>query len=75
MRTLKPYARNLYGLAGAKNKHTRQMIMLELTGDKLPLAKCGINALLDRLYSISGVTGSCMAEREKNLSNWIESQC
>ena len=36
-------------LAGDSNKKLRQAIMQELTGQKIPVDKCGINAILDEI--------------------------
>ncbi len=36
-------------LSGDSNKKLRQAIMQELTGQKIPVAKCGMNAILDEI--------------------------
>ena len=38
-------SRGIWGLTGPAMASTRQTIMRLLTGEKLPQAKCGINAL------------------------------
>jgi len=36
-------------LSGTAKRKRRQAIMQELTGQKIPVAKCGINAILDEI--------------------------
>ena len=49
-------------------KRARQNIMLAL-GRKLPVAKCGINAVRDALFSHFAVTGECLSAREDDLES------
>ena len=41
----KQESRRIFGLTGPSMANTRQTIMFLLTGNKLPKARCGINAL------------------------------
>jgi hypothetical protein len=40
-------------LSGDANKSIRQEVMQELTGEKIPVAKCGINAIADAAVQIA----------------------
>lgn len=61
-------------LAGPHFKKIRQKIMHGLTGEKLPIAKCGVTAIERTLIDISKVEGNCAAVREKNLAEWIKAE-
>ena len=57
-------------LMGPHMARTRQIVMAELVGDKLPIAKCGIGAIQAEFYSRAGVTGDCGAARERAFARW-----
>ena len=42
---LKAINGDIYSLAGPHNKKLRQELIYQLTGDKKPIAKCGIHAI------------------------------
>ena len=50
-----------YCLAGHTKRHIRQALMLELTGEKRPIAKCGTNALWAELKELFELPESSQA--------------
>jgi len=66
------YARADMQMSGNRNKELRRQVMLELTGEKLPLAKCGINAIYKTLCDAYNITTGCHAEREERLTAVID---
>jgi len=61
---------DIYALAGDRNGKIRQALNLALTGEKLPISQCGVNALTSRFHMACGVTGSCIAAREDAFVNY-----
>ncbi len=59
-------------LFGPKYREVRRAMMELSTGKRLPLSKCGINALMDELYRLFPVEGDCMTDRERKLGESIE---
>lgn len=59
-------------IAGPNNAANRKMIMGAITGQSLPLAKCGVTALRDALLNRAGIVaaGKCGAELDKALKVW-----
>lgn len=62
--------------AGNHNTHYRQIIMSGLCGKKIPTAKCGVTAIREKLFKLSGANGkgSCLADRERLAMNWVTNQ-
>ena len=60
-----------YQLSGPARKKDRQAVMQIITGIKLPIARCGVNNLMRGLIEVSGVTGSCLAHKERALTEWF----
>jgi len=63
-------------LSGPHNGKLRQRIMLAITGAKLPIAQCGVNALQAaalRYAGISATAGTCSRDRDRLLAAWIRS--
>ena len=63
---------DLYRLAGKANRFTRQSLMSELLGRKVPQAQAGINAIPKNLMNINGIQSGCMAAREKELADCLK---
>lgn len=38
--------------SGNYNKKIRQEIMQKLTGEKIPVAKCGVNTIIDKILEL-----------------------
>lgn len=57
----------IFRLQGPAMKHIRQDIIQAITLEHRPMAKCGINAIRDLLYTIFDAQGECIAEREKDV--------
>lgn len=66
--TLSPHF-DIYALAGNRNSKSRQALMLALTGEKLPISKCGVNALTKQFYLACNIVGDCLASRETAFAN------
>ena len=62
-----------YQLAGPRYSKQRQAVMQIITGVKLPVARCGVNNLARGLADVSGVSGDCLAVRERNITEWLQS--
>ena len=62
---------DIWRLAGPYNAGARQAVYMALTGEKLPRAKTGVNALMDTLIRLSGATGSCPSDLEDNVIAWL----
>ena len=63
---------DLWKLSGNNNKKTRQKLIQLLTGNKLPLAKCGITTIRKIFYDHYKPRGDCEAIREKNFINFCK---
>ena len=63
---------DIYALAGDRNGKSRQALNFALTGEKLPISQCGVNALTSRFYIACGITGSCIAAREESFVNYCK---
>ena len=72
MRKYVPHG-DFYRLAGPGNAGLRQQCMLEMTGQKMPRAQCGVTTLRQIAFDVSQVTGDCLAAREDNLLAWVQS--
>lgn len=70
---LQKHGPQIWMLCGDGNKELRRQIMEELTGERLPLSKCGINALTEKLRDLIGVsnTEGCEAWRENRTADRI----
>lgn len=62
-----------YQLSGPANKQARQAVMQIITGIKLPIARCGVANITRGLIEISGATGSCLAVKERAITEWLQS--
>ena len=71
LKTITPFF-NLWDLAGnSKKEHRREFIRLA-TGEKRPLAKCGINAMMDVLNDHFKPNPGCLAFQEKEIILGLE---
>lgn len=60
-------------LAGPANRQTRQALMHAITGQRIPIARCGITAIEETVWRMLGVmeSGGCNAERERIAAEMI----
>lgn len=60
-------------LAGPANRQTRQAVLYAMTGQRIPVAKCGITVIQETAWRMLGITeaGGCTAERERIASEMI----
>ncbi len=75
---LKKYIKNIQGinnLYGKQNAATRQALMSELTGKKVPKVQAGITALKAKVFEVSGIDTiggkDTLAQREKRFDAWL----
>ena len=75
---LKRYVKNFQGinnLYGKRNADTRQKLMSELVGKKVPKTQSGVNALIDKVFEVAGVEatgkGDTRAAKEKRFDSWL----
>ena len=67
------YGKNITGqIYGPFAKHVRQNIMRALAGGKVPVSKCGANAVRQALIDRFGAEGDCIATRDDDLQQRIE---
>ena len=61
-------------LAGKHNAKKRQNLMLLITGLKLPVSKCGINAVNSALYKLAGIdeNANTIRDNENKLTVWLK---
>ena len=57
-------------IAGPSNTKNRQSVMLALTGNKLPIAKCGVNAIRAAMCAAAGINASTLAICEIDHLLW-----
>lgn len=50
--------REVWRLAGPVNRKFRQEVMTRLEGEKVPLSKCGVHAICERLKIVKKATGN-----------------
>lgn len=50
--------REVWHLAGPANRKFRQEVMSELSGEKVPLSKCGVNAISEKIKALKANTVS-----------------
>jgi len=62
-----------YSLSGPRNSKRRQEVIHILTGTKIPVSKCGVNAIRKALIEVSQVSGGCIAEQNKQIDAWLHS--
>lgn len=63
-----------WALAGSSRAKTRAMVMrFVVQNPKLPMVKCGVNALNTALINMFEVIGDCIRDREINLKKIIHS--
>jgi cytochrome P450 len=62
---------NVWALSGSANARQRQALMLALTGQKLPQAKCGVTAISAVINSAIRPAGDCMALRQNFVRQWL----
>jgi len=65
---------DIYNLAGDRNRKLRQELMYQLTGEKLPIAKCGITAIEKIVYNFLNVSGEAGYHKEKALKEYLITQ-
>lgn len=66
---------NLSRLSGKANKETRRKIIEEVTGEKVPLSKAGINNLISAVDNYLGVdTGKVRPRINDDISAWANKQ-
>jgi hypothetical protein len=60
---------NIENATGPRLKAFRQRLMLAITGQLLPVGKCGVNACREALVEGFGIdkAGKCLAQIEKEL--------
>lgn len=63
---------DIWKLAGPSKGSCRASLMSEINGFKTPQSKSGVNAIRDTLFEMYGVTGDCLALREKALAVAVE---
>ncbi len=64
------YGTNVCGrIYGPYAKQVRQNIMRALTGQKVPVSKCGANAVREALFAHFAVPADCLAVREQSLQD------
>lgn len=65
--------KDAWDFAGPHNAKNRQVILSGLCGKKIPTAKCGVTAIREKLFELSGANGkgSCLADRERLAMNWV----
>ena len=73
MRGILGGARHLGGLTGPAQADHRSIIMSIIQRKKVPKSKSGITAVVKSLLEVSEVTGTCIADREDKLVEWIYS--
>jgi len=62
-------ARGVDGLIGPRMAVTRREIMREITGERLPISKCGFNTTRSHLFKAFGVSSEdCIAGKMKALN-------
>lgn len=68
--------KDAWDFAGPHNAKNRQVILSGLCGKKIPAAKCGVTAIREKLFELSGANGkgSCLADRERLSSDWVEGE-
>ncbi len=59
-------------LTGNSNAKVRQEIMTVWHGTKKPLAQCGINAMMQDLFTACNIPRDCYRNMERNLLAIIE---
>ena len=59
---------DVYNLAGDYNSTARQKLMLAITGEKRPKAKCGVNAIWAEMALRFNPAGDCIANREDAMN-------
>ena len=75
LRTLTAGTFDAWRLAGGHNAKIRAYLMEQLTGQKTPQAKAGVNALNEAFRSLAPtVTGCCEAELTENFQTWATAQ-
>lgn len=57
----------IFNLAGPANRITRQQIMSELTGQRVPIAKSGVHAIDKALRECFGIKEGTIREQERKL--------
>lgn len=62
---------SFWALAGPSAAKARQAIMRALTGEKVPQAKCGINAVRDALLTAAAIPVACQAEQEDRFGKLV----
>lgn len=54
-------------------KNFRQELMFQMTGNKIPAAKCGAGAVRDQLAISAGITAwTCLADKEEKIIEWLK---
>lgn len=71
-RTMKALHGNCWRLAGPHNSTARQTLMLAITGEKRPKAKCGVTALTTELHARLEPKGNCQPSREDWVRDWAD---
>lgn len=62
----------IWGLAGPSKDEARQRILSNLLGQKVSKAKSGVRILQAEFYALSGVTGTCEADKEDKFIVWAK---
>lgn len=66
---------NLSRLSGKANQETRRRIIEEVTGEKVPLSKAGVNNMIDAVDSYLGVdTGKIRPRINDDINSWAKSK-
>jgi len=52
----------------------RQQAMLELTGEKLPMSKCGVHAYRKALMACLGIKEDCIAREDRAIVERIQEE-
>lgn len=66
---------NLSRLSGKKNQETRRKIIEEVTGEKVPLSKAGINNLIEAVDSYLGVDTNKIRPRiNDDMASWASNE-
>jgi hypothetical protein len=74
LRTLTAGTFDAWRLAGGHNAKIRAYLMEQITGQKTPQAKAGVNALNAAFRNLAPITGECEAELTENFQTWATAQ-
>ncbi len=68
------YKGDVMNMSGPAHKADRVLIMRDLTGEKVPSAKCGVNHIERWLFEKAGIGAMCYAARREALAEWLKKE-